>query len=224
VWNVTTGDPVVTFDRHDGFVTGLTWNRDGTRLASAATDGTVLVWDVPQKAAVAAEVVVAGYDEAFRLLGSSDPANAQRGIELLYRNPVETTKQCAERIVVPAAAVPARIAKLIVDLDDEDFPVRAAAVKELHLIGPETLVHLRKVIEKSPSAEVRNLAKEVVTRIEMSPPTPEDLRALRSIEVLENLGSPEALAVLKKWSSGPEGHRLTVEANAALTRLKTRGN
>jgi len=224
VWNVTTGDPVVTFDRHDGFVTGMTWNRDGTQLASSATDGTVLVWDVPLKVSGATEVVVAGYDEAFRLLGSSDPANAQRGMELLYRNPVETTKQCAERIVVPAAAAAGRMAKLIVDLDDEDFPVRAAAVKELHLIGAESLVHLRKVVDKSPSAEVRNLAKEVITRIEMSPPTPEDLRALRAIEVLENLGTSEAQAVLKKWASGPEGHRLATEANAALTRLKTRGN
>ncbi|MBA4187102.1 MAG: hypothetical protein C0467_03705 [Planctomycetaceae bacterium] len=224
VWDIGTGDPVATFDGHDGFVTGLAWNREGTRIASSATDGTVLVWEVPIKAGAVAEVVVAGFDEAFRLLGSPDPANAQRGMELLYRNPVEAVKQCGERIAVPVAAVPGRITKLIKDLDDEDFPVRSAAVKELEAIGGEAISQLRKVIEKSESAEVRKLAGEVATRIEMSPPKPDDLRAARAIEVLESLATPEARVVLTKWASGPLGHRLTTEANSALARLKVSGN
>jgi WD40 repeat protein len=224
VWDVATGDPVVTFDRHDGFVTGLAWSRDGNRLASSATDGTVLVWEVPAKAGGTPEAVVAGFEEAFRLLGATDPASAQRGMELLYRSPAETPKQCSDRIAVPAAAVMGRIDKLIANLDDEEFSVRSAAVKELDAIGGEASSYLRTAIEKSPSAEVRKLAGEVLTRIETSPPKADDLRALRAIEVLESLATTEAKAVLTKWASGPNGHRLTAEANAALTRLKAHGN
>src|SRR5262249_22469788 len=73
VWDVASGDPLVTFDRHDGFVTGLAFSPDGKRLASTAQDGTVLVWEVPDKpVAPAAELTVAGFDEAFRLLGSAE--------------------------------------------------------------------------------------------------------------------------------------------------------
>jgi len=223
VWDIATGDPIVTFDRHDGFVTGLAWSRDGNRLASAATDGTVLVWDVPAKAGGTPEAVVAGFDEAFRLLGSAEPVNAQRGMEFLYRSPGETPKQCGERIAVPAAAVPGQIAKLIKNLDNEEFSVRSAAVKELDAIGGEAGAQLRTEIEKSSSAEVRKLAGEVLTRIETNAPKTDDLRALRAIEVLEGLASPEARAVLTKWAGGPVGHRLTTEANAALTRLKAPG-
>ncbi|MCE9564456.1 MAG: PQQ-binding-like beta-propeller repeat protein [Planctomycetes bacterium] len=220
VWDVSSGDPIITFDRHDGFVTGLAWSRDGKRLASSATDGTVLVWEVPEKAGGPPEAVVAGFDEAFRLLGSPDPASAQRGMEFLYRSPGETPKQCGERIAVPAPTAPDRIAKLIKDLDDEDFPVRSAAVKELDAIGGEASSQLRAAIEKSSSAEVRKLAGEVLTRIETNAPKADDLRMLRAIEVLEGLASPEARNVLTKWASGPVGHRLTTEATAALKRLK----
>jgi hypothetical protein len=225
IWELATGDPVITFDRHDGFVTGLVWSRDGTRLASSATDGTVLVWEVPEKSSPRVDdTAVAGYDEAFRLLGSPEPVNAQRGIEHLYKNAADTPKQCLNRIPIPALAAPGRIAKLIVELDDEDFQVRAAAVKELTAIGGETVPHLRKTVEKTTSAEVRKLALDLLTRIETGTPKPDDLRALRALEVLESLATPEAKAVLTKWATGPVGHRLTTEATAALTRLKQRGN
>ncbi|WP_439622376.1 WD40 repeat domain-containing protein [Gemmata sp.] len=223
VWDVGTGDPVVTFDRHDGSVTGLAWGPDGTRVASAATDGTVLVWAVPEKGGAPPEAVVAGFDEAFKLLGSPDAAAAQRGMELLYRNPVEAAKQCRDRVPVPAAAAPGRIAKLIADLDDEEFQVRAAAARDLEAIGGEAVAALKKVAAASGSAEVRKLAGEVATRIEAGAPRADDVRSVRAIEVLEGIGTPEARAVLAAWAAGPPGRRLTTEAAAALGRLKASG-
>lgn len=221
LWDIAMGDSVVSFTGHDGAVTGLGWSPDGTRLASSSTDGTVLLWEVPPKSSgKPGEAPVAGFDDAFRLLGSPDPAAGQRGMDVLYRHPVDAPKQCAERIPVPVAAAPTRIAKLIKDLDDEDFPVRAAAVKELDAVGGEAVPQLRAVVEKSESAEVRKLAADLLVRIEVSPPKPDEMRAVRAVEVLETLGTPEARAVLAKWATGPAGHRLTVEATAAVARLK----
>jgi WD40 repeat protein len=225
VWDIASGDPLVTLDRHDGFVTGLAFSRDGKRLASTAQDGTVLVWEIPDKAPPAAPgLTVGGFDEAFRLLGSSDASNAQRGMEYLYRRPAEAVKQCAERITQKAGTPVERITKLIGDLASEDFPVRQAALKTLEAVGGEAAAELRQAAEKSGSPEVRKLAGEALTKIEASAPSADDLRGLRAVEVLENIGTAEARALLTRWAAGPAGQRLTSEATAALARLKARGN
>jgi hypothetical protein len=145
-------------------------------------------------------------------------------MEYLYRRAAEAPKQIGERIAVPAGAPPGRIAKLIADLGDEEFAVREAAVKELEALGVESVPHLQTVAEKSASAEVRKLATDTLIRIDKTPPSPEELRAVRAVEILENLATADARAVLSKLAAGPAGHRLTLEATAALARLKSRSN
>lgn len=45
VWNVATGQIVVTYTRHRGPINSLAWSPNGEQLASASSDGTVQVWD-----------------------------------------------------------------------------------------------------------------------------------------------------------------------------------
>jgi hypothetical protein len=69
----------------------------------------------------------------------------------------------------PDRATAARVARLIAELDDDDFAVREAATAALRRIGPPAAAALRKAAE-SPSAEVRRRARDilrtVVTRFE----------------------------------------------------------
>jgi hypothetical protein len=51
---------------------------------------------------------------------------------------------------------------------------------------------------------------------------PEDLRAVRAVQVLEEVCAPEARQVLKRVSEGAEGARLTRETKTALDRLGAR--
>jgi hypothetical protein len=44
------------------------------------------------------------------------------------------------------------------------------------------------------------------------------------VELLENIGTADARTLLARWAEGPNGHRLTNEAAAAVARLKSRGN
>jgi hypothetical protein len=51
--------------------------------------------------------------------------------------------------------------------------------------------------------------------------SPEDLRALRAVEVLEVIGTAEAVRLLRCLADRARGARLTEEAKAALARLRT---
>jgi hypothetical protein len=48
------------------------------------------------------------------------------------------------------------------------------------------------------------------------------LRAVRAVALLESVGTPESVAVLKKMAAGEKGARPTDEAAAALSRLRKR--
>ncbi|MBA4064191.1 MAG: hypothetical protein C0501_10845 [Isosphaera sp.] len=221
VWDLATGGEVTRFEGQDGQSGGVAWSPAGDRLATASEDGTVVVWDATGKAAPRPEAAaVAGFEEAVRLLGSADPAAAQRGMEYLYRRPAEAAGELAARVPAPAAAPAGRIAKLVADLDSDDFPVRAAAVKGLAEIGGEAGAALRAVAEKSANPEARQLAADALVRIANGPPTAADLRAARAVEVLEGLGSADARGVLGRWAAGPAGHKVAADAGAALARLK----
>ncbi|MDB5312274.1 MAG: hypothetical protein JWO38_6476 [Gemmataceae bacterium] len=220
VWDVATGNPVVNLDRHDGTVTGLALSADGKTLVSTAADGTALVWDLSAQPGGKGPVGAIGADEALRMLASPDPAQAQRGIEFLYRSPTETVKLLADKIPVPTATPAERVAKLVAALGSEDFLTRQSAARDLEAIGAAAGPAVRAAVEQSASPEVRTLAAGVLTKIEGPPTRPDDLRALRAVEVLEGISSPEAREVLKKWAAGPAAARLTVEAAAALGRTK----
>lgn len=221
VWDLTTGETIHNLDRHNGYVTGLAFSPDGTRLASTSQDGTVLVWEVAgQVVGKAADFAAVGLDEAFRLLTSTDAIQAQRGMEFLYRRPGEAIKLCGERIAIPTGTPAEKITKLIADLGSEDYRDRHAATKDLEAIGAEAFESLNNVAEKSTNPEVRKLAGEIIKRLEASALKGDELRSFRAVELLENIGTPDARALLVKWAAGPKGHRMTNEAFTALTRMK----
>ncbi len=220
LWDVTTGEALVAFDRHEGPVTGISYSADGTRLLSAALDGTAVVWDAAARPAEPA--APAGPDEAFTLLASSDAAAAHRGIVSLLRTPDTAVKLLSARITVPTAVPAGRIARLVADLGSPEFPTRQAAARELGEIGTEAGPALRAAAAAPPSAEVRRAAGELLGRLAAPPAHPADLRAIRAVEVLEAVGTPTAREVLTRWAGGPAYHRLTTEAAAAVRRLPAR--
>ena len=218
LWDVATGESLLVLDRHEGQVSGLRFSADGTRLLSTSHDGTALYWDLTARPLPEAVQAVAGLDDAFKLLGSGDAVLAQRGMDFLYRRPAEAVPFLVKVLPVPKAVSADRIARLIAELDSDDFLTRQAAAKELEAVGGEATAALRTAAEKSPSAEVRKAAGELAAKGDGPATRPDDLRVLRAVEVMEHLGTPASRDALKAWAAGPAGHRLTTEAAAAAKR------
>jgi hypothetical protein len=123
------------------------------------------------------------------------------------------------RLLPVRAPSPEQLAGWLKDLDQEEFAARERAAHELErrldLIAPA----LRKALAGGPSPEVRRRLTQLIETAETGRWSGDDLRALRAIEVLERLGSPEAVRVLEALAGGAAESRLTQEARASLGRL-----
>ena len=60
--------------------------------------------------------------------------------------------------------------------------------------------------------------RQLLARLERQGPSSETFRSIRAIETLERIGTPGAVAVLRRLARGAKGALLTEEALAALTR------
>lgn len=125
-----------------------------------------------------------------------------------------------ERLRPAEAPTAQQIAVLIADLDSNRFSVRQKASDDLAKIRDVVAGALRKKLAEKPSLELRQRIEQLLNRTEQL--TPESLRALRVVEVLEHIGSPGAKQELERLANGAEGARLTREAKASLERMKKR--
>ena len=92
------------------------------------------------------------------------------------------------------AADQQQVAKLIADLDNQNFAARQQAEKELVELGERAEAALRKALESTPNLEVRQRLEKTLEK--SNDPTELNIR-LRAIEALEHAGTPEALQVIE---------------------------
>jgi HEAT repeat protein len=120
---------------------------------------------------------------------------------------------------VPRAAVkPERIARLIADLDSNDFATRQQATEELQRLAEESLPALEKALGAKPSLEVRQRIESILEK--MAELRRQRVCELAALEVLWRIGTPEARKVLEKVATGNPDAPLTREANDILGFLK----
>jgi hypothetical protein len=79
---------------------------------------------------------------------------------------------------------------------------------------------VREALAKTKSLEVRRRAEEVIAKLKgEGGASPEVLRVVRGVEVLERVGTAEAREILEAWARGPAEAPLAREARASLGRL-----
>ncbi len=156
--------------------------------------------------------------------------HAERGGRALWNlvaSPEQTVPYLEEHLRTVMADAKARMVKvpqLLRDLDDEAFTIRAKARAELERLGVVAEPALRQALEKPSSAEVQKRLEELLSAVEAQRKYPSGamLRGLRAVEVLEQVGTPDAQRVLEKWSRSAPTVLLEREARAALERLVRR--
>src|SRR5260370_19329671 len=135
-------------------------------------------------------------EQMWKDLADGDAAKAYVAICALAERPaqaVEVLKQHLRPIPAPEAK---KIDRLIRDLDSGRFTERDKAMKELRQLGPLAGPALREALKGKPTLEARKRLDELLRGLEGPVTDPEILRAVRSAEALERVGTKGARDLL----------------------------
>jgi RNA polymerase sigma factor (sigma-70 family) len=204
---------------HEGDVQTLTFTRDGKSLVTGSADSTALVWNIARLVPVPKIDEQSGeaLEKLWTDLGGDDTDKAYRAAAVLAASPKGTAALLAKQLKPVVAPEPKQLARLIADLDSENFDVRQKASQELARLGELSRPALEDALKNEPSLELHRRIEELLACLVSI--SGEDLRHLRGVEVLERMGTPEATKLLEDLAKGPPAATLTREANASLRRL-----
>jgi WD40 repeat protein len=230
VWDLATGQERRRWPLHEegahGGPTALLLAAEGRRAYTVLVDGTVLVWDLspalhatPLARAVGSRELANWWSD----LANADTNRAYAALwRLAERPPAQVVAFLRPHLKPVAAADLKETQRLIKELHSEAFAVRVQAFKQLEDLGEIALPLLRQALEKELPLEVRRRLEQLVARPPALLRTPEVLRRLRAIQVLERLASDDARRLLSELAGGLAHASETREASAALQRLAGR--
>lgn len=210
---VATGGERVTF-RHRAWVTSAAFHPDGTKLVSSSPEAPVYVWDLLRGAA---SWDPAKADAVWADLIAPDAKVAYAAIRTLRANPKAAVAFLKDRVKLPAPPDDETLSKWIKGLDAPAFAQRERAQRELTAVADLVRPKLEAARKGATEEAGRRLDQVLKAAEELSPA---NLRRVRACELLEGIGTAEAMAVLQIWSAGPAGARLTIEATESVARRR----
>jgi hypothetical protein len=221
VWDLATGAALLNLTGFETDIYCLAFRPDGKALASGHRDSTILIWDLTTGAAKLrpiAPLTPQQLDQAWADLDSADARKAYAAILRMTAAP-ERTVPLLGACLSPVPSPPAEtLRKLLADLESDRFQVRQAASGQLAGLGELAESALEEAMKGDLSAEKRRRI-ELLLGTPRVARTPEQIRALRAIEVLDRIGNAEAQRVLETIAGGAPEARLTRDARTALERL-----
>jgi WD40 repeat protein len=223
MWEVADTKEVGQFKGHGSAIAAVAFTPDGKTLATGSNDTTVLLWNVAglhrEPTPPAVELQPADLTALWTDLIGDDAGKAYQGILKLTRASKQTLPLLRDRVKPAVPVDPKKVAKLIADLDSEDFDQRSAGAEELEKLGDLAVPALQNVLTGQPTLETRRRVEQLLARLTGGALTPEQIRLVRAVEVLERTATPEARQLLNALADGAPGALATRQAQAVLSRL-----
>jgi len=200
------------------------WDDPGTRGVAVAGRHLLAALHQPTDAVVRdladAAALPGGVAALWEALASDHPGKAYRAGRSLAAMPVAVAF-LRERLHPVRPVEPARVRAWIADLDAEAFETRERAWHELARLGEAAVPALEAARRANPGPDLKRRLDALLDD-RLGPPHPDRLRALRAIEVLEDVATRPARAILQSLATGAPDAEETRQAKAALGRLGTR--
>jgi WD40 repeat protein len=227
LWDLTTGQETGHLKGHLGDVSALAFSPDGKRLSSGSSDTTALIWNLAhlerRGPSPSTDLTSQQLEAYWNDLIQPDAAQAFVAQAVLLSAPGKAVDFLREHLRAASPPDASRVKQLTAELDSNKFKLRQKATTELEKIGEAAAPALEQLLAGQPSAETRQRAEALLKKLTgRSHVSGERLRSLRAIELLEQIGTPEARQVLKKLAAGAEGTLQTQAAQGALDRLTRR--
>jgi WD40 repeat protein len=211
VWEVATGAEVLRRAGHEGRELQVAYGPGGRTALSSASDGQAYLWDL-RPASLSPTPLEKLWDAL-----AAEPREAYRAVWALSE-----AKGAAKLLRARIAPVPPldadRLKKLIGDLNSDRFKVRNEATRALAELGELAGPAMEEALKKKPALEIGQRLQRLLGSMKRDS-SPADLSRTRAVQALELASTAEARAVLRDWSAGAPGARLTEDARAALARL-----
>jgi RNA polymerase sigma factor (sigma-70 family) len=218
IWDMTSGKEIQVLKGHQGPISTLAFSPDGKLLATGSYDTTVLLWDATRFKSKRPSEVQLSPDKLEALwadLGGEDAAKAYDALRTMANAP-KSSVAFLKRHLQPVAPVDAKqMARLLVDLDSEQFAVREKTMQQLAKLGDSVATELRRALAGNPPLEVKRRIEQLLDKQNDA----ESIRMVRALETLENIGTEEARDLCAILATGVPDAPLTREARATLRRL-----
>lgn len=206
----------------------LAFSPNGRILAQGSEDISVLLWDVTgltEKGRLRATNLSAKeLQDLWADLASADAAVAYRAIGKLEAGSQNSVPFLREQLRPISPVDAGTVARLIADLDSDRFETREHATEHLEKLAELAEPALRQALLDKPPLERRQRINRLLDKVvvQRDTPSPERLRMLRALEVLEHAQTTAARRALEELAKGASAADLTNEAKVALTRLGKR--
>jgi Tol biopolymer transport system component len=220
LWETASGQEALQLTGHEGSVRAVAFSPDGRTLYSGSDDGVALAWDLTGRSKAAVALTPAALDNLWEDLVSDEGPAAYRAFWRLAGSPAQGVPYVRDRLKPFVGADARRIARLIADLNDDEFTVREKASAELEKLGQAAAPALKQVTANSAPAEVHRRVEELLGKLTTAVPWErERRRVLRALAVLEKSGDPAARKLLEEAADGAFEAELRQAAREALDRL-----
>lgn len=232
VYDMYEGRLVGLFSGHTREVTALAFSADEKKLVSGSIDSSAIVWDLADLQPRGPQRGDKPFEDLWEQLATSAAAAVTARAKLVAAGDA-SVDALAEKLEPAQRLSPKRIEQLLASLDSPRFAERNAAYEALVRHGPaiveavtklrdRLLAEARHAGRKPPAEKIRRLEKLIEQADRPSTASHETVRLGRAVRVLERIGTPKSLSVLKKLAQGQEKAHITVLAQAALRRIEYR--